>query len=356
MGILNRHKSSKKLLYETSIYERFENWFENLGAIEELKDRIKAATGDYQRELIKESRKKDFLRTFIVMCELACQNICAEDTERDELTNSVRDVIGSVIGDIIFETTEITKLNKILKFSEKTYKDKDEANDENVFTEWIKDRRNGQVWILDTYVDQTIEKVLSQKLKEEEIEEIPKEWRMTYGENAKYDFALFSGVSLAEVESMLAYGISRTYLHNILYGFIMFRLLMDGLKDDLYITWLGDENLFTGYSGVNHFFDGIIILEDEDKKNPWLLKCISTYYNPSDAVESIETELADIGVKKCIIFLPTYPSQNAMRHSLYAYAYKKHEKIIILYLHDLYRLVEMNDNEIKGYLMRKVIR
>jgi hypothetical protein len=349
MGILNRHKSSKTLLYETSIYERFENWFENLGAIEELKDRINAATGDYQKGLIKESREKDFLRTFIVMCELACQNICAKNTEKDGLTNSVRDVIGSVIGDIIFETTDIKKLNEILQNFEKeeTYKDK--------FPQWIKDRRNGKVWILDTFVDHTIKRVVS-KLKEEEIEEIPEEWRMTYGENAKYDFALFSGVSLAEVESMLAYGISRTYLHNILYGFIMLRLLIDALKDDLYITWLGDEELFTGYSGVNHFFDGIIILEEEDKKNPWLLKCISTYYNPSDAIESIETKLADIGVKKCIIFLPTYPSQNAMRHSLYTYAYKKHEKIIILYLHDLYRLVEMNNNEIKGYLMRKVIR
>lgn len=349
MGILNRHKSTKKLLYETRIYERFENWFENLGAIEELKDRIKAATGDYQRELIKESRKKDFLRTFIVMCELACQNIYTEDTEKKGLTNSVSDVIGSVIGDIIVGTADIKKLNEILQNFEKeeTYKDE--------FSPWIKDRRNGKVWILDTFVDHTIKRVVS-KLKEEEIEEIPKEWRMTYGENAKYDFALFSGVSLAEVESMLAYGISRTYLHNILYGFIMLRILIDALKDDLYITWLGDEELFTVYSGVNHFFDGIIILEEEDKKNPWLLKCISTYYNPSDAIESIETKLADIGVKKCIIFLPTYPSQNAMRHSLYAYAYKKHEKIIILFLHDLYRMVEMKDNEIKGYLMRKVIR
>lgn len=349
MGILNRHKSTEKLLYETSIYGRFGNWFGNLGAIEELKDRIKAATGDYQRQLIKESRKKDFLRTFIVMCELACQNIYTEDTEKKGLTNSVSDVIGSVIGDIIFETTDIKKLNEILQNFEKEKKYKDE------FTQWINDRRNGQVWILDTFVDYTIKRAVS-KLKEEEIEEIPKEWRMTYGENAKYDFALFSGVSLAEVESMLAYGISRTYLHNILYGFIMLRILIDALKDDLYITWLGDEELFAGYSGVNHFFDGIIILEDEDKKNPWLLKCISTYYNPSDAIESIETKLADIGVKKCIIFVPTYPSQNAMRHSLYTYAYNKHEKIIILYLHDLYRLVEMNNNEIRGYLMRKVIR
>ena len=355
MGILNRHKSNKTLLYETRIYERFKNWFEDLGAIEELKDRIKAATGDYQRQLIKESRKKDFLRTFIVMSELACQNIYIEDTEKDGLTNFVRDVIGSVIGDIICETTEIPKLNKILKFLEKTYKDKDKAKDENVFTEWIKDRRNGKVWILDTFVDQTIGKVLSQKLKGEYIEEIPKEWRMTYGENAKYDFALFSGVSLAEVESMLAYGISRTYLHNILYGFIMLRILIDALKDDLYITWLGDEELFTGYSGVNHFFDGIIILEKEDSENPWLLKCISTCYNPSDAIESIDAKLDDIGMKKCILFVPTYPSQNAMQHSLYTYAYKKHE-IIILYLHDLYRLVEKNDNEVKGYLKRKVIR
>lgn len=347
MGILNRHKSTEKLLYETSIYERFENWFENLGAIEELKDRINASTGDYQRELIKESRKKDFLRTFIVMCELACQNIYTEDTEKNGLTNSVSDVIGSVIGDIIFETTDIKKLNEILQNFEKEYK--------NDFTHWINDRRSGKVWILDTFVDYTIKRVVS-KLKRDDIKEIPKKWGMTYGENAKYDFALFSGVSLAEVESMLAYGISRTYLHNILYGFIMLRLLIDALKDDLYITWLGDEELFAGYSGVNHFFDGIIILEDEDKKNPWLLKCISTYYNPSDAIESIETKLADIGVKKCILFVPTYPSQNAMRHSLYAYAYKKHEKIIILFLHDLYRMVGMNNNEIKGYLMRKVIR
>ena len=225
---------------------------------------------------------------------------------------------------------------------------------------WIDDRRDGKVWILDTFIDRRIKNLLTKNHEEKPIEdrvieEIPDEWRMTYGENAKSDFALFSGVSLSEVESMLACGISRTYLHNILYGSIMLRILMDALKDDLYLTWLGDEDLFTGYSGVNHFFDGIIILEENDRENPWLLKCISTYCNLSDAIESIDAKLGDIGIKKCILFVPAYTSQNALRHSIFTYSKRKH-RITMLYMHDLYRMVVMKDNEIKDYLIRKGIR
>jgi hypothetical protein len=362
MGLLSRRKTGKTLLYETRIYERFENWFEDTGEIKEpeLRDRIESARGSYQRELIKESRKKDFLRSFIVTCELACQNIYTEDKEKKGLTDFISDVIGSVIGDVICETTEIKKLNKIVTYLENTYEDEDK----NEFTTWIKDRRNGKMWILDTFIDTTIKTVILKNLKEDYIEEIPDKWKMTFGENAKYDFALFSGTSLTEVKSMLAYGISRTYLHNIFYGLIMLRILMDALKDDsvkddplypLYITWLGDEDLFTGYSGLNHFFDGIIILEKKDKENPWLLKCISTYYNPSDAIESIDAKLEDIGVKKCILFVPAYPSQNALRHSLYTYATKKHE-VILLYLHDLYTMINMEDKMIKDYLIGRRIK
>jgi len=342
MGILNRLKG-KTPLYERSIYVRFENWFgkDAEDAREELKARIDAAKGGYKRDLIKEYMRKDFLKSFIVMCDLACQNI---ETKEEK----IRDIIGYVIGNILFETTDIEKLNDILKDLKENHGEELER--------WIKDRRDGKVWILDTFIERTIEDVLSQKLKEDHVEVLPKDkWPITYEEAAKYDFALFSGVSLPEVESMLAYGISRTYLHNILYGFIMLRLLIDAFGEDLYITWLGDEALFTGYSGVNHFFDAIIVLEEKDRENPWLLKCISTYYNPSDAIESIETKLDDIGMKKSILFVPMYPSQNALRHSLYTYTRKRHE-IIILYLHDLYRMVEKENSEIKGYLTRKVIR
>ena len=342
MGILNRLKC-KTLLDETHIYETFEKWFgEDAGEVMvELKARIANAEGDYKRELIKEYWRKDFLKPFIVMCDLTYQNIGTKERK-------IKNIIGYVIGAILYETTDIKKLNENLKELEK--------NHSKEFKGWIKDGRYGRVWILDTFLDRTIEKVLSQKLKEDDVEVIPNEWRITYGEAAKYDFAQFSGASLAEVESMLAYGISRTYLHNILYGFIMLRLLIDALKDDLYITWLGDEDLFTGYSRVDHFFDGIIILEEKDRENPWLLKCISTYYNPSDAIESIETKLDDIGVRKCILFVPTYPSQNALRYSIYTHAKKKHE-IIILYLHDLYRMIKMNkDDAVREYLRGRRIR
>ena len=347
MGILDRRKG-KALLNETRIYERFENWFKNedaRAAIEELKERIKDAKEEYQRELIKECRQKDFLRTFIVMCDLACQNINTNE-ERNKI-DLIKNMVGYIIGDIIFETTDITKLNEILKELERNHSEE--------LMCWINDHKYGKVWILDTFIDSTTKKVLSKKLKEHNVEEIPTEWTITFGDVAKYDFALFSGASIAEVESMLAHGISRRYFHNILYGFIMLRLLMDALKDDLYVTWLGDEDLFTGYSGVNHFFDGVIVLEKEDEESPWLLKCISTYYTPSDAIESIETKLDDMGMEKCILFVPTYPSQNALRHLIYTYTKTRHE-VIILYLHDLYKMLGMKDDEIKGYLMRKVIR
>jgi hypothetical protein len=178
---------------------------------------------------------------------------------------------------------------------------------------------------------------------------------MTFEENAKYDFALFSGVAVSKVEAMLASGISHTYLHSILYGSIMLRILMDALKEDLYLTWLGDEDLFQGSSGVKHFFDGIITLEEKDRENPWLLKCIPTYCSPLDAIESVDAKLIDIGVKKCILFVPMYPSQNALRYTVYTYSQRKHE-ILMLYKHDLYNMIEMEENEIKEYLMEKRIR
>lgn len=212
------------------------------------------------------------------------------------------------------------------------------------------------MWILDhTSIREDIENVLSKNQKEKEMERVPVNWEMTFGDCVKYNFALFSGVSLTEVESMLARGISRTYLHNILYGFIMRRLLTDGLNDDLYITGYWDRDLFNGRSGVNLFFDGIIILEEKDREDPWLLKCISTYYNPLDAIESVDAKLDDMGMEKCILFVPMYPSQNALRYSVHTYSKNKHE-IMMLYLHDLYEMIGMKDNKIKEYLCDKRIR
>lgn len=345
--LLNRHKD-ESLLVETRIYERFENWFENKkakAARSELETRIKNASGEYQRILIKECRKKDFLRTFVVMSDLAFQNIRTEN-ERNKI-DFIKNLVGYVIGDIIFETTDITKLNNIFNELEK--------NRSEELIHWINDSRYGKVWILNTFIDQTIENVFSEGLKEVDIEEIPTKWKITHGDAAKYNFALFFGASIAEVESILAYGISRIYLHNILYGFIMLRLLIDVLKENIYITWVGDDDIFTGYSGVNHFFDGVIILEEKDRENPWLLKCVSTYSTPTDAIESVETKLDDMGMEKCILFVPTYPSQNALRYSIYTYTKTKHE-VIIFYLHDLYRMLGMKDDEIRDYLTRKVIR
>ena len=410
MGILSRLKG-KTLLDETHIYETFEKWFgeDAEEVMVELKACIANAEGDYKRGLIKEYWRKDFLKSFIVMCDLTYQNIGTKERK-------IKNIIGYVIGDIIFETSDIIKLNEIMKYLEKPFlfsidmRFEEELSKSNLiseklekkfkakgyplsknanimkkrddkwvitdekkflvakegeklniyeeseeFVQWIKDRKNGKVWILDTRIDSTIEEAISQGLKKEPVKVIQnKKWEMTYGANAKYDLALFSGVAVSKVEAMLASGISHTYLHSILYGSIMLRILMDALKDDLYLTWLGDEDLFTGSSGVNHFFDGIITLEEKDRENPWLLKCIPTYCSPLDAIESVDAKLIDIGVKKCILFVPMYPSQNALRYTVFTYSQRKHE-ILMLYRHDLYNMVEMEENEIKEYLIRKRI-
>jgi hypothetical protein len=409
---IHKHVPSETPLSQTRIHKKFKKWLDDLEEeMETAKGDINGATEAYQRFLIKENRKKDFLKTFIVLCDLAFQNI---DAEKEKI-NQIRDVIGYVIGDIIFETTDIIKLNKIMKYLEKTYlfsidmRFEEELNKSNLiseklekkfkakgyplsknanimkkrddkwvitdekkflvakegeklniyeeseeFIQWINDRKNGKVWVLDTSIDSTIEEAISQG--KETVKVIPeKNWGMTFEENAKYDLALFSGVSVSKVEAMLASGISHTYLHSILYGSIMLRILMDALKDDLYLTWLGDEDLFIGSSGVSHFFDGIITLEEDDRENPWLLKCIPTYCSPLDAIESVDAKLIDIGVKKCILFVPMYPSQSALRYTVYTYSQRKHE-ILMLYKHDLYNMIEMEKNEVKKYLMEKRIR
>lgn len=349
MGISD-HKTNKMPLYETIIYKQFKGWSgEHLKLeLEELKKRIdNVEEGTYKKELQKEYRQRDFLRIFIVMCELARENF-GEGKKKDTLKDFVMNVIGGVIGDIILETNNIETLNRILSDLEKRHHDE--------FMHCVEDRRAGKVWILDhKSISETIENVL-QKQKEKEMGEVSEKCKyLTFGDYAKYNFAMFSGVSRTEVESTLARVISRTYLHSILYGQIMRMILMDAFGNDLYLSWYGDEDLFTGYSGVKHFFDGIIILEEEDRENPWLLKCISTYNNPLDAVESVDAKLDDIGVKKSILFVPMYPTQNTLRYSVYAYSEKKHE-ILVLYLHDLYEMLGLEGNKIKGYLRGKRIR
>nr|AAU84270.1 hypothetical protein GZ9C4_26 [uncultured archaeon GZfos9C4] len=356
MGIWDKNKTKPdKMLpiHDAIIYKKFEEWSGERQKRElmELKNRIERAEEPaYKKELQKEYRKRDFLRIFIVMCELARENF-EEGKDEETLTDYVMDVIGSVIGDIMLETNNIQSLNEILRDLEK------EESHPVEFKRCVDDRREGRVWVQDhKSVNETIERVLAGRgLKGEKMEEVPERWEMTFGDYAKYDFSMFAGVSLTEVESMLARGISRTFLHNILYGLIMRRILMDALGDDLYLTWYGDEVLFTGYSGVSHFFDGVITLEEADKEHPWLLKCISTYCNPLNAIESVDAKLGDIGVKRCILFVPMYPSENALRYSVYTYTEKKDE-IIMLYLHDLYEMIEMEGNEIKEYLMERRIK
>jgi hypothetical protein len=117
----HKHLPSETPLSETRIHDKFKDWLSNLDEeMKKAKDEINGATEAYQKDLIKENRKKDFLRTFIILCELAFQNIDVEK-EKTNLIDLIRDVIGYVIGDIIFETTDIIKLNEIMKYLEKTY-------------------------------------------------------------------------------------------------------------------------------------------------------------------------------------------------------------------------------------------
>lgn len=348
MGLLNR-ETDKIPVHDALIYKKFEMWSgkSQKDELKALKKKIEKADGTYKKELQKIYRKKDFLRIFIIMCVLTRQNFGA-GKEKDILREFTMGVIGCVIGDMILETNNIRELNEILFDLEKRHPDE--------FRRCVDDRREGQVWIMDhKSITETIDNVL-QDLKGENMEEIPEGWGITFEDYARYDFAMFSGLSVTEVESMLARGISRIYLRNLLYGFIMRRILMDALGDDLYLTWYNDEDLFTGHSGVNHFFNGIIILEDKDRENPWLLKCISTYYNSLDAIESIDAKLGDIGVSKCILFVPMYPSQNALRYCGDRFIQMRQE-IIMLYLHDLYEMSGIVDDDgIKEYLMERRIR
>ena len=337
MEILNHKTGEMSVLDETSIYNYLKKCSgkdlkNELGALEK---RIKKVEfDDYKKELQKEYRKRDFWRIFIAICKLARQNF-DEGKDKESLKYFVMNVIGCVIGDITLETNNIKILNKILRYFGS------DTRLQDAFERCVKDKKEGKVWIMDNKpitetINETIESILSQNQRKKSMKEVPEELNMKLEDYAKYNFALFSGVSLTEVESMLARGISRTYLHNILYGFIMRRILMDGLikkleeKDDLYLR---DDLYLTGF---------------------WVLRCISTYYNPLDAIESIDAKLDDIGVKKCILFVPMYPSQNARRYSVYTYSEKKHE-IMMLYLHDLYEMIEMDKGKIKDYLRGKRI-
>lgn len=335
MDLINGGKKIELSVNETKIFRKIMEW-SNETTREQLKKKIISADGDYKKELIKGYRKMDFLRTFIIICDLSSQYI----NKFDDRLRFIRNLVGSVMGRLVFETSEIPELKSVLQ-------DLNERDQEGLL-DWINNRRIGKVWVLNTEIDGLIKELLSKNQKTI-IEEIPENWEMTFADYAKYEFALISGTSFSDVESMMARGISRTSLCNILYGFIMMRRLIEGLGDSLYLTWYGDGDLFKGSSGVIHFFDGIIIFDENDKNNPWLFKCVATCHNPLDVIESISSKLEDIGVSRCILFMPMYPSQNAIRYCVHAYSEKRQE-IMMLYLHDLYNILKMNNEDIFEYL------
>lgn len=327
--------------YESNIYGKLRNWICNEELLEDLRDKIRNASGDYKIELIKRYRKMDFLRTFIIICKLATENIMVEPQSR----NLIHNIVGSVMGRLIFETSNIEDLRKIIKNID---------NDEG-FKSWVDNRREGKIWVKGTFLENKIDELFRANNDIKIGKELGKDdWDITLEDYAKYEFALISGSSYTDLESMMARGISRTSLCNILYGFIFIRRLIESLYDDFLLNWHTDEDLITGNSGINHFFDGLILLCENDKNNPWLLKCISMCHNPLQSIESIESKLDDINATRCILFLPMYPSQSALRYSVHIYA-KKNFEIIILYLDDLYNILNMSDSEIKAYLGAKRI-
>lgn len=348
------HNPKEKLIKDINIFIKFNNWMDEKTR-SSLADKIKISEGDYKSQLLKISRKLDFFRTFIIICELSLQNI----TDKDERDKYIKDIVGSVFGRLIFETTDISILNRL--FSYLLIEEPDDI------INWIKNRKMGLVWIKKTFIETLINKYIEEFEKsfsndycKREIFKISRNisvdnLELTFIDQAKIDFALMAGASYTDVESMMARGISRATLCNILYNCIFIRILIDSLKENLILTAYEDGELFTGNSGINHYFDGIIILNDEEKMNPWLLFCFSSTHNPLVAAESVDSKLNDIGMKKCILFIPAYASQNALRYSVYTYA-KNHNEIMILYLSDLYNIIRLCDEDIIRYLNKRRIQ
>lgn len=336
-------KIRSRSLLNTHIYKTIIGWL-NKSDLTKLETSIADLSIKDKFDIRKNLLKKDFFTTFLIICDISYSYITDPDSKKD----TVKDIIGSVFGRLIFETESIPELNKIIN---EFYSNKGFARS---FKSWIEDRRNGHIWIENTRIDELIDHYFENRVairKEIIIGDSAK--GMTRSEYAVYEMAMMTGSSYMDIESMLARGISRTSLCNIFYSYLMIKQLIDGLDEDFYLTWYEDNDLFKGSSGVNHFFDGMILLNDEDTSEPWLLKCVTTSHNPLDAIECLSSTLDDISLGKCIIFLPTYPSQNAMRYSVHAYA-NYNQEVIILYLQDLYTMLRFNiDNdkeEIRTYL------
>lgn len=336
-------------LESAKVYKDFYSWLNESASARGIVDAENLETENVI-ELRKKAMKTDFLTTFIIICDVSYAYI----KDKDEKIKIVKNIIGSVLGRLIFETSNIEQLNKIIG---EFFVDEDFRVS---FQSWVDDRRDGYIWIKATKIDALIidyfEK--SEKIKKEILFKASSKG-MTRGEYAIYELALITGSSYMDMESMLARGISRTSLCNILYSYIMIKQLIDAMGRDFYLAWYEDCNLFKGSSGINHFFDGLILLKEEDISDPWLLKCVTTSHNPLDAIEYISSTLEDINIKKCIVFLPTYPSENAMRFSVHAFS-EHDQEIIILYLNDLYALLRHDmmseSGEIKKYLENRRIK
>lgn len=335
-------KSEKSQIFDNAgIYNCFDRWLDV--PYKKFKN-----MDEMQRELFKKYRKMDFIRTFIVICDLVTQHL----NEKDDKKDFIRNIIGSVLGNLTFETCDIDTLRGIII-------DLDNERHGELL-DWINDRRKGAIWVYGTDINDKIEDIIDKSQGKKSIRGAALD--LTYEDYAKYELALCSGASFTDVESLIARGVSRTSLCNMFYNYIFVIRLIEGLmrqnnsqNDQLYLNWYDDNELFIGSSGAIRFFDGVILLDRSDKNDPWLLKCISICHNPLDAIESVDSKLDDIHMDKCILFLPMYPSENAMKYAVYTFAEKRRE-IITLYLQDLYRMILMNQNKLLDFLKQQRIR
>jgi hypothetical protein len=347
-------------LTTTDIYKKMFQWLHEVDSGKHITD-LKRLDDSYSTQDIKKLIKKDFLTTFIIICDISYEYIRSDESsnckKNDPKKMIIKNIVGSVFGRLIFETCRIQELNKIIKEfqSEPEYSD--------CLLNWVNDRRNGYIWIKGTQIETLIDNIDLETLKKEKLFKTsrvidrdiddysdgdpiqPK--GLTRYEIAIYEFSLVTGSSYTDIESMIARGVSRAALCNILYSFIMIRQLIEGFNSgsehNLYLAWwYDDSDLFKGQSGINYYFDGMMILdENKDTSNPWLLKCVTTSHNPLDAISSVCSILEDIKMDKCVLFLPTYPSVEAMQFSVHAFAEKDIE-IIMLYLQDLYEILKVD--------------
>ncbi len=277
-------------------------------------------------------RRTEIFNIIISVCDWLVEN----ETE-SEKNNKIKDIIGSVLYNVICNSEKISDLKILNNKIKKKYSDKYLDSKGNLL---------GRVWIADTFIEK--------KINERDIwfeHDVPDK-SFKWKKYSMIKLTKIMRIPYANLDCLRKYSWNNYIIDNLFIILLTKSIFKSAFGDDFY--YLGYEDKIEADSRTLREFDGVIEFEFvKERPETYFLRTCTSHMNPQDTIECVKSDLEDIGKTNAIIFTPDFYTPEALRLEKY-YTTKNYNMKLFYYFDFLQFLRIRNFININKYISYKV--